>query len=271
MKERSDWRRWLIKLLGFSPEDKDGLLEHLRHLQSDNIYFDKREMEMIEGVLSMDKWEIGDVMIAKNDIIHLSENDGYDCAVKVVCQHGHSRYPVLSPNGEEVVGILLAKDLLKYVGNPQDFVMTEVMRKAYRQPVSRRLDDLLDIFLKNRSHMMVAIDEYELTAGVVTIEDVLERIVGEIEDEYDTGDDQQTDAEGKTTVKGALSVEEFNAQFNAELPEADTIAGWLAAEMGRVPQAGDKHTSFGFIFEVEKADDRRVHEISVKSVAPAHE
>lgn len=261
------WRRRLIHFLGAAPEDKKSLLRHLRELQESGGYLNERALEMIEGVLSMSEWQIRDVMIPKNDIVGLSENADYKEAVKLVCDKEHSRYPVFAEDGEHVCGILMAKDLLRFVNCPQEFDIRKMMRRPIFQPLSKNLDAMLDDFRKHRTHMAVAVDEYDLPVGIVTIEDVLERIVGEIEDEYDDDEDRtQKEAEdGGTIIKGPMSVEEFNASFNASLPEdrADTIAGWLAAEIGHLPQKRYVHRGGGFIFEVMEADDRRIYTLKV--------
>ena len=263
------WRRRLIRFLGGTPEDKSALLKLLRELQGaqkSEGYLNARELEMIEGVLSMRDWQIRDVMIPKNDIVGLSARDDYRAAVLLACENEHSRYPVFAEDGEHVCGVLLAKDLLRFVDAPEKFKIREVMRPPIFQPLSKNLDAMLDDFRRRRTHLAVVVDEYESPAGIVTIEDVLERIVGEIEDEYDDEDDKpRTLPDGATIIKGAMSMEEFNAYFNSSLPEdaADTVAGWLAAEIGRLPEQSHKHRGGGFAFEVLEADDRRVYTLKV--------
>ena len=268
MTNKKNWRNWLMALVGAEPADKQELLNHLRELQKSGGHLDTRDMEMIEGVFSMSDWQIRDVMIPKNDIVGMSVNDDYASAVRLVCAREHSRYPVFAADGEHVCGILLAKDLLRHVNAPADFHITQVMREPIFEPPSKTLNAMLDDFRRRRTHMVVVIDEYELPAGIVTIEDVLERIVGEIEDEFDDEDDQaytQTD-DGAYVIKGTLSVEEFNAKFEAHLPEdgADTVAGWLAAEIGRLPEKHYVHKGYGFVFEVLEVD-RRIYTLKVSA------
>ena len=273
--KNSGWRRRLIHFLGAAPEDKKGLLRHLRELQESGGLLDARAMEMIEGVLSMSEWQIRDVMIPKNDIVGLSIRDDYRAAVALACAKEHSRYPVFAEDGEHVCGVLLAKDLLRFVDAPDKFRISEVMRPPIFQPLSKNLDAMLDDFRRRRTHLAVVVDEYELPAGIVTIEDVLERIVGEIEDEFDDEEDKTTTraAGGGAIIKGAMSVEEFNASFNATLPEdgADTVAGWLAAEVGHMPAQQHKHRGGGFLFEVMEADDRRIYSLKVSADSSAAE
>lgn len=266
MNDSKNWRNWLLNLLGAAPEDKQGVLRLLRELQQSGGHIGERAMEMIEGVFSMSEWKIRDVMIPKNDIVGLSVKDDYHAAVALVCAKEHSRYPVFAEDGEHICGILMAKDLLRYVGAPGDFVMEKVMRPPIFEPLDKNLDVMLDGFRRHRTHMVVVADEYELPAGIITIEDALERIVGEIEDEYDDEEDKQHLAkEGGNIIKGSMSVESFNARFNASLPEdgADTMAGWLAAEAGKLPPQGYSHRACGYVFVVEKADDRRLYTLKV--------
>ncbi|MGI9307249.1 MAG: transporter associated domain-containing protein [Gammaproteobacteria bacterium] len=266
MTESQNWRNWLMNLLGATPEDKKGLLRHLRELQKSGGYLGAGAMEMIEGVLSMSEWQIRNVMIPKNDIVGLPLSADYQTAVNLVCAKEHSRYPVFAEDGEKVCGILMAKDLLPYAGAPEKFRIAEVMRPPMFEPMSKNLDAMLESFRRHRTHMAIVADEYEEVVGIITIEDVLERIVGEIEDEFDDDEDKtHMKSGGGGIVNGPMSVEEFNAVFGAELPEdgADTVAGWLAAEIGRLPEEKYVHRAHGFAFEVLKADDRRIYTLKV--------
>ena len=251
-------------MLGAAPEDKAGLLRHLRELQKHGS-IGARAMEMIEGVLSIGDRRIRDAMIPKNDIVGLSENDGYQTAVDLVCAKEHSRYPVFTEDGEHVCGILMAKDLLRFVGAPESFVMKKVMRRPIFEPLDKNLDAMLDGFRRNRTHMVVVVDEYESPAGIITIEDVLERIVGDIEDEFDDEEDKARRGQNGDLIKGAMSVKSFNAMFGASLPEdgADTVAGWLAAEIGKLPEQGYVYRGCGFAFTVTEADDRRIYTLKI--------
>lgn len=263
---RNHWRNRLLSFLGGAPKDKQEFLRHVRELQKSGGYIDDRAMEMIEGVFSMSDWRIRDVMIPKNDIVGLSVKDDYQTAVALVCAKEHSRYPVFAEDGEHVLGILMAKDLLRYVGAPETFFMKNVMRAPIFEPMDKNLDAMLDGFRRDRTHMVVVADEYELPAGIITIEDVLERIVGDIEDEYDDDEDRaRRIAAGASIIKGSMSVESFNALFHASLPEngADTMAGWLAAEIGKFPEQEYSHRACGFIFGIVRADDRRIYTLKV--------
>ncbi|MGU9950794.1 MAG: CBS domain-containing protein [Gammaproteobacteria bacterium WSBS_2016_MAG_OTU1] len=261
------WSHRLQSILGTIPKNKEELLTHLRMLQEHGGYWDKRSLEMIEGVLSMSEWQIRDVMIPKNDIIGLAVHDTYQHALKIVCDNAHSRYPVFDDDGERVIGVLLAKDLLRFANAPETFAIRDVMRRPIFEPPSKNLNAMLDDFRRHRTHMAIIIDEHEESVGILTIEDVLERIVGEIEDEFDDDDDrmQYKAADGKTVIKASMSVEEFNTLFNAQLPEdVDNIAGWLAAEIGYLPPKNYIHRSNGFIFRVLNADDRRIYTLKIE-------
>ncbi len=272
--KKNNWRRRLAELLGAPPEDTGELVERIGALRRQSGLFSERAMSMIEGVLRMGEWQVRDVMIPKNDIVGVGVGDDYRAAVGKVCEWQHSRYPVFASGGEQVLGMLLAKDLLKYAFAPESFSMRKVMREPAFAPLTERLDKLLEDFRASRSHLIVAVDEYGLPAGIVTIEDALEKIVGEIEDEFDDEEDRAAikTADGGTVINGAMSVEEFNAEMGAHLPAdgADTMAGWLAAEVGRIPPSGARHSAGGFVFEVVSANDRRIRKMKA-SPLPAGE
>ena len=268
MNTNSDWRNWLADLLGIHPDNRDELLGLLHNLQKDRQLFPPNEMLMIEGVLMMRKWKIRDVMIPLADVIGVSEGEDYAKVVATVRECQHSRYPVFSKDGERVKGILLAKDLLSYTTAPNQFKVSKVMRPPVFEPTSKTLDVLLEDFRAHRSHMIVAVDEHALPAGIMTIEDLLERIVGEIEDESDEMEDKPSVEleDGNFLVKGTLSVEEFNQQFKSHIPSnsADNIAGWLCAEMGYTPPKGQIHRAHGMIFTIAEATKKRVINIVVR-------
>ena len=269
----TDWREWLAELLGAHPDDRKELLDFLERLRRKPNFLNPSEMRMIRGVLRMRELKIRDIMLPKNDIVGLRVSTPYAEAAKAVCEWQHSRYPVFDETGERARGILLAKDLLQYVDRPESFVITKVMREPVFESIYKQLDTLLEDFRKQRSHMVIALDEHEQTAGIVTIEDLLEQIVGDIQDESDDEDDlTRKEEDGGYLIKGALTLEEFNHNFNARLPasaegKADNIGGWLAAELGRPPKQGDSINKNGFVFSVRKADERRVYLAHVKKAA----
>lgn len=274
--KRKDWRHWLADLLGVSPDDRDELITLMQRLQQERRFVTRREMWMIEGVLRMREWKIRDAMIPLADAACVHVNDDYARAVAVVREWQHSRYPVFGEGDDTVLGIFLAKDLLGFTDKPATFNMRDVMRPAVFEPEGKSLDILLQDFRNSRSHMVVAVDEYALPSGIITIEDLLERIVGEIEDESDEVEERaavRMQEGGAILVKGTMSVEEFNTTFGATLPagSADSVAGWLAAAMGGVPRRGDEHREGGFVFKVSEADERRVYSIIVQPPTDAAE
>jgi magnesium and cobalt transporter len=193
---------------------------------------------------------------------------------------GHSRFPVMDDDRDDIIGILLAKDLLRMyaAGSKERFDIREYMRPAVFVPESKRLNVLLKEFRRNRNHMAIVVDEYGGVAGLVTIEDVIEQIVGEIDDEFDVEDDQniRREAERQFTVRGVTRIEEFNEYFSARLPEEDfdTIAGLLMKQLGRLPRRGETVSIDGFEFRVTRADRRRIDTLRVtspKDVTPPEE
>ena len=263
----TDWRNWLANMLGVKLDDREALLDLLNRVQRENKnVLNAEEMQMIQGVMRMREWEVRTVMLPKNDITHLHIDYDYEKIVDVVCKSQHSRYPVFDIKHETVAGIFLAKDLLPFINTPANFDIAKVMRKPVFVPSSKNLGDLLKEFLASHSHMFIVLDEHRQTAGIVTIEDVLEQIVGEIYDESDDLEDidKKRVSDNEYEIKANLSVKEFNAAFNASLPDdVDNIAGWLAAELGRMPKLNDTVTSDNLHFSVIEADERRIYKVKV--------
>lgn len=255
-----------------SRQDLDTTLAEVKHNPQ---VVSPREAGMMRGILKLSDLKIRDVMIARNDIASVKIDDDYTRLVAAVDEWEHSRYPVFDGQEEKVVGLLLAKDLLKHTDGSGTFDLKKHMRPAIFQPESKVLSVLLEEFLTKRIHMMIALDEFSQVAGIVTIEDVIERIVGEIFDESDDEDDRDVrteddDKSGEQTfhIKGGMSVGLFNEQFGAQLPTgtADNLSGWLAAALEHVPQPGEVYTGYGFVFTVSEADERRVLEVAVRPV-----
>lgn len=271
MTNKNDWRDWIADMLGVRPDDRGELLDLLNRLEREDNILNKREISMIEGVLHMRERKIRDVMLRRNDIVGMRIDDDYAKAVQRVREWQHSRYPVFDKNDETVLGILLAKDLLGFTDCPESFVMKNAMRKPVFEPLTKPLNVLLDDFRLQRSHMVVVVDEHAQTAGIVTIEDLLERIVGEIQDESDDEEDMPATplGDGRHRVRGTMSIEEFNAYFKSSLPPgaSDGIAGWLAAEVGQTPKEGEHLEKHGFVFHIEKADERRIYTVIVTAAA----
>jgi magnesium and cobalt transporter len=191
--------------------------------------------------------------------------------VPTVVESGHSRFPVMDEDRDDIIGILLAKDLLRMyaTGSKERFDIREYMRPVVFVPESKRLNVLLKEFRGNRNHMAIVVDEYGGVAGLVTIEDVIEQIVGEIDDEYDVEDDQniRREAERQFAVRGVTRIDEFNEFFSSKLPEEefDTVAGLVMKQLGRLPRRGESLSLEGFEFRVTRADRRRIESLRVTS------
>ena len=264
----SDWLSRLAARLGVPvespPRDRAALVAKLRMMHRSTAgLFDDNALMMMEGALRIAELKVRDVMIPRSEWTAVRAGDSYESAVATVCEWQHSRYPVLDGDGEKVVGILLAKDLLNYAARPESFSLRSAMRPAIFEPLSKPLNFLLEEFRRRRNHMVVAVDEYAMPAGIVTIEDVLERIVGEIEDESDEEKEGKilTFADANSArVKGGATIEMFNRGFGAALDagEADTIAGWMAARLGHVPRVGETLRDGDITFEAVEADGRAV-------------
>jgi len=255
--------------LQIDPKNRDELLSVLREAQ-DNQIIDLDALAMIEGVLQVSEMQVRDIMIPRAQMVVVQRDMSMQEVLPIVVDAAHSRYPVVGENRDEVIGILLAKDLLPYfqLGTQEKFNLKEIMRPAGFIPESKRLNVLLKEFRASRNHIAIVVDEYGGVAGMVTIEDVLEQIVGEIEDEHDYEDDiyiMEHNAH-HATVKAITPIDEFNEHFSAEFSdeEFDTIGGLIMSKLGHLPKRGERVYLGGFNFKVLRADGRRVHLIQVK-------
>jgi magnesium and cobalt transporter len=254
---------WLAR----EPEDREELVELLRAAYDRNL-IDADALSMIEGVLQVSEMQARDIMVprAQMDVIDIRESP--DRFVPVVMQTGHSRFPVFGENKDDVIGILLAKDLLRHYAGEEEFNVREMLRPAVFIPGSKPLNVLLKEFRKNRNHMAIVVDEYGGVAGLVTIEDVIEQIVGDIEDEYDFDDVEDNivpEKGGQYRVKALTEIADFNAAFGTRYSdhEFDTIGGLVMSRFGRVPKRGDQISSDNLVFKVLRADSRRLHLLQV--------
>jgi magnesium and cobalt transporter len=265
------WLKRLRAQVTGEAQDREDLVEDVREAAERGVV-DADSVEMIEGVLEVSDLHVRDIMVPRSQMIVLERDLTPEELVPVVVEAGHSRFPVIGEDRDQVVGILLAKDLLRYFaeGGQQDFDIREVMRPAVFVPESKRLNVLLKEFRKNRHHMAVVVDEYGGVAGLVTIEDVIEQIVGDIADEYDVEEDQPIRREGERqyAVKALTRIDEFNEYFGTELSdeEFDTIGGLVANAFGRLPRRGETVKIGEFEFRVLRADRRRIETLRV--VAP---
>ena len=275
-KDLNSTGRWLMKRLtqGLAPElqDRKDLLAVLREAGERGLV-DGDALTMLEGVLEVGDLQVRDIMVPRAQMVFVRRDEPAARILPVVVESGHSRFPVMDEDRDDIVGILLAKDLLRLTtaSTRERFDIREYMRPAVFVPESKRLNVLLKEFRRNRNHMAIVVDEYGGVSGLCTIEDVIEQIVGEIDDEFDVEDDQniRRDAEAQFTVRGVTRIAEFNEYFGARLSEAegvDTVAGLLMKELGRLPRRGESASIGGFEFRVLRADRRRIDALRV--VAP---
>jgi magnesium and cobalt transporter len=254
---------WLAR----EPEDREELIELLRSSYERNL-LDADALAMIEGVLQVSEMQARDIMVprAQMDVIDIRESP--DQFIPMVMQTGHSRFPVFGENKDDVIGILLAKDLLRYYAGEEEFNVREMLRPAVFIPGSKPLNVLLKEFRKNRNHMAIVVDEYGGVAGLITIEGVIEQIVGDIEDEYDFEDVEDNivpDKGGQYRVKALTEIADFNAVFGTRYGEQefDTIGGLVLSRFGRVPKRGEQISFDNLVFKVLRADSRRLHLLQV--------
>ena len=260
----------LSALLMREPEDRGQLIE-LLHSARERDLLDAEALAMIEGVLQTSELAARDIMVPRGQMDLIDINDAPEKFLPAVIQTAHSRFPVIDKSRDEIIGILLAKDLLRlYAG--EEVRVREMLRPAVFIPESKRLNDLLRQFRANRNHIAIVVDEYGGVSGLVTIEDVLEQIVGEIDDEFDfdeAADNILADKDGRHRVRALIEIADLNAHFGAALPEddADTVGGLVTNRIGRVPKRGEVITIAGFKFQVLRADSRQVHILRVERVA----
>jgi magnesium and cobalt transporter len=257
----------LSALLTREPEDRDELIALLRGAFERRL-LDADALSMIEGVLSVSETTVRDIMIPRAQMDCVSMDDEPEDFIPFIVETKHSRFPVIGESKDDVVGILLAKELLVYYANPESFVLREILRPAVFVPESKRLNVLLREFRASRNHMAIVIDEYGGVAGLVTIEDVLEQIVGDIEDEYDfdeASDNILPEQGGRFRVKALTQIADFNAAFGTQFPDeaADTVGGMVIAHLGRLPKRGETLVIDGVRFQVLRADSRRVYTLLV--------
>ncbi len=266
------WLERISNLITGEPRDREELIEVLRDAQQRDL-LNVDALSMMEGVLQVTEMQVRDIMIPRSQMIVGKSENTPEELLPIVIESGHSRFPIIGDSRDEIAGILMAKDLLRYFTMQQNsdveqrFDMREVMRPAYYVPESKLLDVLLKDFKKNRNHMAIVVDEYGGVAGLVTIEDVLEQIVGDIDDEHDINDDRfiLQHKDGHCIVKALTTVEDFNEHFNTEFSdeEYDTIGGIVMQEFGRLPERGESISIEGLLFEVKRADARRMHLLQV--------
>jgi magnesium and cobalt transporter len=272
---KQGWRRTLTRALAGGLSERVDLLE-LLHEANRREVIDADTFAMLEGALSVADLQVRDIMVPRAAMVCLRRDEPLNRIVPAVVESGHSRYPVVDGDRDDVVGILLAKDLLRATvgGADKHFDMREFLRPAVFVPESKRLNVLLQEFRGKRNHMALVVDEYGGVAGLVTIEDVMEQIVGDIDDEFDVEDDQniRVDADGQHSVRGVTRIEEFNEFFKTSLSdgEFDTVAGLVMQQFGRVPRRGESVVIGQHEFRVLRTDRRRIDMLRVAGARSAN-
>lgn len=266
--QHRNWFEILSHALLREPRDRGELTRLLRDAQQRNL-LDFDALSMIEGVLEVSEMQVRDVMIPRTQMAVINHNESPEQFLPLLLESAHSRFPVIGDNRDDVLGILLAKDLLPFFAQKDQsaFNIRDLLRPAVFIPESKRLNVLLRDFRANRNHMAIVVDEYGGVAGLVTIEDVLEQIVGDIEDEHDIEDDLFIikHSDSRYTAKALTPIDEFNEQFSVNFPQDgfDTIGGLLIQKFGRMPKRGEVATIDGFRFKVLRADSRRIYLLQI--------
>ncbi len=264
------WIGKLTNLFTESVDDTKSLVNILRQAEQNQI-IDADGLSIIEGALQVNDMQVREIMIPRSQVATIDITDSPRDIIPKVIQAGHSRFPVIGESKDDVVGILLAKDLLPLVLDSESrFNLKDVLRPAIFVPESKRLNVLLKEFRENKNHMAIVIDEYGGMGGVVTIEDVLEQIVGEIEDEYDIDEEDQIKKVDKDsyTVKALTPIEDFNAFFHSNLPddEYDTIGGLVLDQFRHIPERDETVGIGPYVFKVLNADSRQIRLLLVTTV-----
>ena len=274
---RRSWLERISSAFSGEPDTREDLVAVLRDAQGNGL-IDADSLRMMEGALSVSELSVGDVMVSRAQMVSLPADARFIDLMKQVVESGHSRFPVHGEDRDEILGILLAKDLLRGVvadNGPGD--IHSLLRPAVLIPESKKLNLLLKEFRLSRNHMAIVVDEYGGVAGLVTIEDVLEQIVGEIDDEHDEAEDGAAliaaQADGQFVVDALTPIADFNERFGADFPddEYDTVGGLVTAAIGHLPETGEELVLDRFQFRVIRADARRVRAFQVSVLAPDEE
>lgn len=269
-------KRWFKKLSqAFSdePESLQDIMDILRDAEERDV-LDTDSLGIIEGAVQVTDMQVREVMIPRSQMTTVRSNQSPEEYIDNIIESAHSRFPVIGDSTDDVLGILLAKDLLPLAlkGSLKKSDVSELLRPATIVPESKRLNQLLKEFKQNRNHMAIVVDEYGGISGLITIEDILEQIVGEIEDEHDFEDEATIKPLSKTeyNVKALTPIDEFNAYFDAKLPENefDTIGGLVLKKFERLPRRGEKTTMYGFKVTILNADNRSIRLLKIEKAKP---
>lgn len=265
------WLKRITKSMAGEPRDLAALIDGLREASARDL-FDADALTMLEGVLSVADMQVRDIMVPRSQMVFVEHDESPQRIVAHVVESGHSRFAVIGEDRDQIVGILLAKDLLRLqIADAEAFAIREYMRPAVFVPESKRLNVLLKEFRRSHNHIAIVVDEYGGVCGLVTIEDVIEQIVGEIDDEHDVEDDLTIRKEGprEFSVRALTPIGVFNRYFGTHFPDADfdTISGLLMQEFGRLPRRGETIQVGGLEFRIVRADRRRIDLLRVTTPA----
>lgn len=263
-------RSWLERLgraFGSEPRSREDLIELLREVTESGL-IESETLAMIEGALEVDELQVRDVMIPRSQMVVIPQGTTLEDILPIIIESGHSRFPVVGEDRDEIQGTLLAKDLLRLVTRDDPVTLSDLIRTPVIIPESKRLNVLLREFRVNKNHMAIVVDEYGGVSGLITIEDVLEEIVGDIDDEHDADavEDIQRLEAGRYLVQALTPIEDFNDSLDTDFSddEFDTIGGLVVAEFGRLPVIDEWVVIGGWKFTVSAADDRRLHAMIVE-------
>ena len=262
------WFGRLTHALSGEVSSREELIEELRLAQANGL-LSNDTLSMIEGAIKVTDLTVGDIMVPRSEMVSIAADSSLESVLRVVIESGHSRFPVHGSDRDEIVGILLAKDLLRCFAENGANDIRPLLRPVALIPEAKRLNILLKEFRLSHHHMAVVVDEYGGVGGLVTIEDVLEQIVGDIDDEHDEEETPnliQPLADGRFLVNAMTSIEDFNDRFESRFAVEDyeTIGAMVTAEFGHLPQPGEEILLGGFLFRVTKGDGRRVIQFAVR-------
>lgn len=257
------WKRKLAKKLNVHPETKEELITILRHAEEHNV-LNAEILTVIERSIAFDTLQVRDIMLPKKQMVCVNKNAELPDIIKIVTTSGHSRFPILDDSDDSIIGILHAKDLLRFqIKHDFEMDLTDIMRISPIVPESMRLDSLLNEFKTNRNHMAIVVDEYGSASGFVTIEDLIEQIIGDIADEFDIDEEAYIKSHGDKNylIKAHMPIDEFNEEMHANFSDKiyDTIGGIIVAQFGRLPQTLETINIDGFEFIIKSADARCIH------------
>jgi magnesium and cobalt transporter len=273
-REPDGWLRRLGRRLSHRPQaNSEEELQELIDASEQQGIIDEGEGEMIQSILELDETILREIMIPRTDMVSIDADAPFSRVLDAILESGHSRIPVYQNNVDNIIGLVYAKDLLRYWGRPIDSILLEeIMRPPYLVPESKQVSVLLKEFQEARVHIAIVIDEYGGTSGLVTIEDLIEEIVGEIQDEYDLEEQLLVEqADGTLLVDARLSIEEFEEYFDIEVAREkfDTVGGYVVEQCGRVPTVGETVHTDKFDITVVQGDQRVLRQLRVVPLTPS--